>query len=62
VGYRFQPERPGGPDEAAAFEATLREDRAVPADVSQEPPPDPELSEDEPHALGAVTAGSSLAR
>jgi hypothetical protein len=24
VGYRFQPERPGGPDEAAAFEAELR--------------------------------------
>ena len=24
VGYRFQPERPGGPDEAAAFEASLR--------------------------------------
>jgi DNA-binding response OmpR family regulator len=23
VGYRFQPERPGGPDEAAAFEASL---------------------------------------
>jgi len=25
VGYRFQPERPGGPDEAAAFEAELRQ-------------------------------------
>jgi DNA-binding response OmpR family regulator len=25
VGYRFQPERPGGPDEAAAFEAALGE-------------------------------------
>jgi DNA-binding response OmpR family regulator len=25
VGYRFQPERPGGPDEAAAFEASLAE-------------------------------------
>jgi DNA-binding response OmpR family regulator len=25
VGYRFQPERPGGPDEAAAFEASLGE-------------------------------------
>ena len=24
VGYRFQPERPGGPDEAAAFEEELR--------------------------------------
>jgi hypothetical protein len=23
VGYRFQPERPGGPDEAAAFEEEL---------------------------------------
>jgi DNA-binding response OmpR family regulator len=26
VGYRFQPERPGGPEEAAAFEASLLED------------------------------------
>src|ERR687894_2063392 len=26
VGYRFQPERPGGPEEAAAFAATLREE------------------------------------
>jgi hypothetical protein len=26
VGYRFQPERPGGPDEAAAFEAKLAEE------------------------------------
>ena len=24
VGYRFQPERPGGPDEAAAFEEELK--------------------------------------
>ena len=30
VGYRFQPERPGGPDEAAAFEAELQA-RAGPA-------------------------------
>src|SRR3954471_22173698 len=31
VGYRFQPERPGGPDEAAAFEASLREEAPAPA-------------------------------
>src|SRR5919109_1579728 len=30
VGYRFQPERPGGPDEAAAFEAELREGHPAP--------------------------------
>jgi DNA-binding response OmpR family regulator len=30
VGYRFQPERPGGPDEAAAFEAELRRVAAEP--------------------------------
>jgi hypothetical protein len=29
VGYRFQPERPGGPDEAAAFEAELRQEQPV---------------------------------
>ena len=31
VGYRFQPERPGGPDEAAAFEASLAEEPGAPA-------------------------------
>jgi hypothetical protein len=31
VGYRFQPERPGGPDEAAAFETEVREGRPAPA-------------------------------
>jgi DNA-binding response OmpR family regulator len=41
VGYRFQPERPGGPDEAAAFEASLGQRSAAP------PPPDPSL-EDRP--------------
>jgi DNA-binding response OmpR family regulator len=30
VGYRFQPERPGGPDEAAAFEASLRDEPSLP--------------------------------
>jgi DNA-binding response OmpR family regulator len=30
VGYRFQPERPGGPDEAAAFEASLRDAPSLP--------------------------------
>ena len=30
VGYRFQPERPGGPDEAAAFEASLGRSRPPP--------------------------------
>jgi DNA-binding response OmpR family regulator len=40
VGYRFQPERPGGPDEAAAFEASLREERPAP---DPRPTPDREL-------------------
>src|SRR3990170_1537306 len=35
VGYRFQPERPGGPDEATAFESSLGEQR--------DPPPVAEL-------------------
>ena len=35
VGYRFQPERPGGPDEAAAFEASLGQQAEVPAPPSR---------------------------
>jgi DNA-binding response OmpR family regulator len=51
VGYRFQPERPGGADEAAAFEASLRDERpapaeaTAPAEVSEELPPDPDGAE-----------------
>ena len=30
IGYRFQPERPGGPDEAAAFEEELAARRRPP--------------------------------
>ena len=46
VGYRFQPERPGGPDEAAAFHASLSEEHpaASPAEVSEELPEDPEAA------------------
>jgi DNA-binding response OmpR family regulator len=54
VGYRFQPERPGGPDEAAAFEASLGEERRAPAPLNRpegEPPPDPELGEAKAHSL-----------
>jgi DNA-binding response OmpR family regulator len=65
VGYRFQPERPGGPDEAAAFEASLGDE----PDVSQprralEPGREPdaddaELREDsELLALSAAAARS----
>src|SRR5919201_470401 len=47
VGYRFQPERPGGPEEAAAFEAELREERPAPAPVeaAEGPSQDPEPTE-----------------
>jgi DNA-binding response OmpR family regulator len=54
VGYRFQPERPGGPDEAAAFEASLGEEPRTPAPMKVldgEPPLDPELGEAKAHAL-----------
>jgi DNA-binding response OmpR family regulator len=54
VGYRFQPERPGGADEAAAFEATLGEEPRAPAPLSgpeREQPLDPELGEAKAHAL-----------
>jgi DNA-binding response OmpR family regulator len=53
VGYRFQPERPGGPDEAAAFEATLREEAAAP---EQELPRDPEPGEGGGRTVAAAVA------
>jgi DNA-binding response OmpR family regulator len=60
VGYRFQPERPGGPEEAAAFEASLREEKPAPA--AGEVSLDPELPEDESRASAAATAEPQLAR
>jgi DNA-binding response OmpR family regulator len=48
VGYRFQPERPGGPEEAAAFEASL-------AEQGEAPPPD-SSPEEAPGELGALAA------
>ena len=59
VGYRFQPERPGGPDEAAAFEATLRDEPAAPppaARAEEELPRDPELGEGGGRAVAAAVA------
>ena len=56
VGYRFQPERPGGPDEAAAFEASLGEEREAPAVLNgpeEEEPLDPEGGAEMAHALVA---------
>jgi DNA-binding response OmpR family regulator len=56
VGYRFQPERPGGPDEVAAFEATLREERPAPTSVetSDDLPPDPEHAEGSDRPVAAA--------
>jgi hypothetical protein len=45
VGYRFQPERPGGPDEAAAFEASLADGTPAQPPVSAPAPPDGVLSQ-----------------
>ena len=47
VGYRFQPERPGGPEESAAFEASLGEERPAPppAPTAEDLPPDPDVAE-----------------
>jgi hypothetical protein len=56
VGYRFQPERPGGPDEAAAFEAILGQEREAPAPLTgpdEEQPLDPEPGEGRARALVA---------
>jgi hypothetical protein len=60
VGYRFQPERPGGPDEAEAFEAKLREE--APAPPSARPaaeglPRDPEPGESGGRAIAGAVAG-----
>ena len=61
VGYRFQPERPGGPDEAEAFEQQLRTAGDTPPAPAQsraeDDPPDPEPGEGDAHAVAGVTAG-----
>ncbi len=62
VGYRFQPERPGGPDEAAAFEASLAQQSAPPLALphqtrdagGQAEPSDHERNHDEPHGSAVV--------
>ena len=65
VGYRFQPERPGGPDEAAAFEASLAEEPRAPAPAplsrSEEQPLDPELGEAEVARARRSTSHTSRA-
>ena len=47
VGYRFQPERPGGFEEAAAFEATLGQEQPAPppAPAAEDLPQDPDVAE-----------------
>ncbi|HET8821940.1 MAG TPA: response regulator transcription factor [Thermoleophilaceae bacterium] len=60
VGYRFQPERPGGPDEAAAFEARLSEGAATPPPApaaEQELPRDPEPGDSGGRAVAGAVAG-----
>ena len=60
VGYRFQPERPGGPDEAAAFEASLAEERKDPASLSApetKQPLDPEPGEGRARAVAGSAVG-----
>ena len=60
VGYRFQPERPGGPDESAAFEAKLRDDAGAPqpaAPVDEESPRDPEPGKGGGRAVAGAVAG-----
>jgi DNA-binding response OmpR family regulator len=59
VGYRFQPERSGGPDEAAAFEAKLQDEAAAPAPAE---PPERELPRDpEPGQGGGQPVARAVA-
>jgi len=62
VGYRFQPERPGGPDEAAAFEASLFEERSAPAPAPRVDASSERLSPDPDEAEGRFepVAGAAL--
>jgi DNA-binding response OmpR family regulator len=59
VGYRFQPERPGGAEEADAFDATLRDGGPAPAPVRTEPAedgaPGSDRGELEAQVTGALT-------
>ena len=58
VGYRFQPERPGGPEEAAAFEHELGAGKPSPAPAQsrgEDDPPDPEPGDDARAVAGAAT-------
>lgn len=58
VGYRFQPERPGGADEAEAFERELSEPGTSPrAPDPEEPAPDREPGGGDAHAVAG--AGSA---
>jgi DNA-binding response OmpR family regulator len=59
VGYRFQPERPGDSDEAAAFEASLGQEREAPAALQrdEELPPDPEPGEQRAQAVAGTLVG-----
>jgi DNA-binding response OmpR family regulator len=61
VGYRFQPERPGGSEEAAALEAGPPEEHPAagpePEPAVQEPPPDPESAEGRTRLLAGGLTG-----
>jgi DNA-binding response OmpR family regulator len=63
VGYRFQPERPGGPEAAAPFEVSVSEERSLPAPASpeassEERPPDPDVAT----GRSEPVAGAALSR
>jgi DNA-binding response OmpR family regulator len=60
VGYRFQPERPGGPEEAAALEAELRDEAARPPSTPravEDLPRNPEPGEGDARAVAGAVAG-----
>ncbi len=58
VGYRFQPERPGDPDDVPAFEASPRPERQAPVQVSEESSPDPETGNGGARPVTGALAGN----
>jgi hypothetical protein len=56
VGYRFQPERPGGPEESAQFEASLGEISAASKEANGAVPDAPTEATPSPEAASVAVS------